>query len=834
MNESMIVLDSVDFDWTERDCCILRGWLYSGQDVDFESQVRLEYEEVFCTMTRIQRPDVIDTRKDLVFNRSDVGYEIRIPNLSKYFDEEGTLRVRLYNNQESLSVCQMKMSELKLKYKQSSLRYYMEKVQYRANQICLQGWIVNFQGNLELGLLDGESDVTKTAKIVFTRRNDLGEIFHVDSSLGQGFSVELPKSVMKSKELVLVLKNDVAEWKENISLKKLDREHTRIGRFVDLMKSERRGSCRKYLKEDGPGGLLRFLLQETEPYQDDYSVYAKKKRVTSKELKIQKKVKFKENYKFSIVVPLYHTPLTYLKEMIDSVVRQSYENWELCLADGSNDSVVGDYIKKHYGKEARIRYQSLKENTGISGNTNAALEMARGEYIIFADHDDRLEFDALYHVAKELETYPETELIYTDEELMDQEGNSIYPHFKPDFNLDYLRCINYICHLVIVKKNLLEKVGYLRKEFDGAQDFDFLLRCAENTDKIRHIPKVLYQWRSHDGSTAGNQDSKNYAVEAGIRALEEHYNRLGILAEVEFTGIFILYRTRFLVKGEPKVSILIPNKDHIDDLKKCVDSIELKSTWKNYEIIIIENNSEEQETFAYYDELEQMYDHVKVIRYEGKFNYSAINNTGANHASGEYLLLLNNDTEVITSDWLEQMLGICQRDDVGVVGAKLYYPDDTVQHAGIVIGMGGFAGHIQTGYSKHFVGYMGRLISAQAVSAVTGACLMVKKSIYDELHGLDEEFAVALNDVDFCLRVKERGWQIIYQPGAELYHCESKSRGLETTPEKKARFGREIERFQKRHHEILEKGDPYYNRNLTLEKGDCSVRTEWETVKGRM
>ena len=457
--------------------------------------------------------------------------------------------------------------------------------------------------------------------------------------------------------------------------------------------------------------------------------------------------------------------------------------------------------------------------------------MAKGDLLVFADHDDTLEPDALYLAAKELSDHPQAEMLYTDEDLMDETGASFYPHFKPDFNLELLRCINYICHLLVIRRGLYERVGGLRPEFDGAQDYDFLLRCVEETKEIRHIPKVLYHWRSHQGSTAGNQDSKQYAIDASVRALQKHYARLGIAAEVDYTGTFIVLSSKFPVQRNPKASILIPNKDHIGELKKCIASIEEKSTYQNVEILIIENNREEPETFRYYEEITARYKNIRVVTYTGPFNYSAINNFGAGYASGEFFLLLNNDTEVIRPDWLERMVSLCQREEAGIVGAKLYYPDDTIQHAGIVVGIGGFAGHIQTGYTKLFTGYLGRLVTTQEISAVTGACLMVKRSVYEELGGLDEEFAVALNDVDFCLRARQKGYLVYFTPEAELYHYESKSRGFEDTPEKQERFDREIAGFQRRYAELLKAGDPYYNPNLTLMLGDCSIRKNHEILK---
>ena len=465
-----------------------------------------------------------------------------------------------------------------------------------------------------------------------------------------------------------------------------------------------------------------------------------------------------------------------------------------------------------------------EEQLRISENTNAAIGIATGNYIAFADHDDTLAEEALYQMAAEISRHPEAELLYSDEDVIDIKGKRLLPHFKPDYNPDYLCCVNYICHLVVVKRELLDRVGLLRKEYDGSQDYDFLLRCTENTRNIRHVPRILYHWRSHEGSTAGNPDDKPYAVIAGEKALLAHYERLGIKAEVEYTGNPVVFRTRFAIEGNPRVSILIPNKDHTDDLEKCISSIMEKSTWKNIQIIVIENNSEEEKTYRYYEEVQKRFPAVQVVVWDGPFNYSAINNFGAKYADGDFLLLLNNDTEVITPDWLESMMGYCQREDVGIVGAKLLYPDNTVQHAGVVVGIAGFAGHILTGYDQNAPGYLWRLQTAQDESAVTGACLMVKRSVFDALQGLDESFAVALNDIDFCLRARNLGKLVVFTPEARLYHYESKSRGMENTDAKKARFQKEVDHFRERYGEFLKAGDPYYNPNLSIVRGDCALR----------
>ena len=616
---------------------------------------------------------------------------------------------------------------------------------------------------------------------------------------------------------------------EVIDMKEFDYKNSVRGRVLNVLKRENKVRNLQVLKSRGVGGFVDFVKEEIYTESEKYAYWWKKNQATAKELKEQTAHRFAYEPKISIVIPLFNTPEKYLKELIDSVVAQSYGNWELCLADGSTSPKTGAYIKKHYNSEGRIVYRKIEENLGISGISNFAISMGIGEFIMFCDHDDVVAPNALYEMVKVINEKPKTDIVYTDEDLINSDGTvHSSPRFKPDFNFDFLRSINYICHIFLVRKSLIDRVGMLRKEFDGAQDYDFILRCCEQTEHIAHVPKVLYHWRAHDNSTAGNPESKQYAVDAGKRALEEHYRRMGYEAVVENTGIFIVYRTIMKVQGNPKVSVIILNKDHREDLEKCVVSIEEKTDYPNYEIIVVENNSELPETFAFYEELQRRYSNVKVVTWDGPFNYSAINNYGAEYATGDYYLMLNNDIEVISPGWMSEMLGYCQREDVGIVGAKLYYSDDTVQHAGVVVGVGGFAGHVLTRFRKGETGYFGRLVTIQDTSAVTAACLMIKKSIYQLIGGFDEEFVVALNDIDLCLKVRALGQLVVFNPYAELYHYESKSRGFEDTPEKKARFKKEIKRFREKWGEILSKGDPYYNPNLTLVRGDCSIRSGYE------
>ena len=583
-----------------------------------------------------------------------------------------------------------------------------------------------------------------------------------------------------------------------------------------------------HLKNYGVRSFFR-KLKEVEVLDVKYQEWFFQHRVTEEELRQQRQVQFEVQPLISIVIPLYNTKIPFLKAIIDSVINQSYSNWELCIADGSTIDEVDEYIKKYYISDTRVKYDKLDKNLGIAGNTNYALKMATGDFIMLADHDDVLELDALYEMVKLLNEKPELDIIYTDEDLTDKSGENFEsPRFKPDFNLNFLRSINYICHIFMVRKTILDKVGGFREKFDGAQDWDLILRCCEQTEHIGHIPKILYHWRAHEESTAGDPDSKSYAIDAGRAALEEHYQRLGIDAELEYTNIFVMFRSNFKVMGNPKVSIIIPNKDEKTTLEQCVNSIIGKSTYDNYEIIIVENNSEKQETFDYYNELEEKQPKVKVVYYEGEFNYSKINNFGAQYAEGDYYILLNNDTEIITPDWVEKMLGYCQCDNTGIVGTKLLYPDNTVQHCGVVIGIGGFAGHILTQSRREDTGYFGRLQAVQNISAVTAACLMIKKSTFDQVSGLDEDFKVALNDIDLCLKVRALGQDIILHPGVELYHYESKSRGMEETPEKHERFKNEIKRFRDKWNNELIEGDPFYSPHLTLMYGDCRIRGEGE------
>ena len=597
--------------------------------------------------------------------------------------------------------------------------------------------------------------------------------------------------------------------------------------YVNLMKKVSPYNIKKgilYLRHYGPKGFWIKLTERFQKSEIDYKEWLEKNMPARQELDRQEKHKFKYAPKISILVPVYNTPETFLRQMIESVQKQTYGNWELCIANANPaNEQVKVILKEYTANDARVKVTDVPENEGIAQNTNKALEIADGTFIGLLDHDDVLAENALYEVVKELNKAVDTDVIYTDEDKVSTAMDEYFsPNFKPDFNLDMLRSNNYFCHFFVAKKELIETVGGFRGEYNGAQDYDLLLRCIEKAERIAHIPKILYHWRVHQESTADNPLSKMYAYDAGQKAIEQHLKRCGVTAEVSKTENLGFYRVKYQQEGSPLVSILIPNKDQKDTLDQCLKSIEARTDYENYEIIIIENNSTEQETFEYYKQIKNP--KIRVIEWKDEFNYSAINNFGVRHAKGEYLLFLNNDIEVINSDWLGEMLSNCQREEVGAVGAKLYYPDNTVQHAGVIVGIGGVAGSVFVGLKRGYTGYMHRASIQQNLSAVTAACMMVKKSVFEEVGGFEEELKVAFNDIDFCLKIREKGHLIVYDPYVELYHYESKTRGAEDTTEKIRRFQSEIEYMRSHWSSILKNGDPAYNPHLSLKKWDYSLR----------
>lgn len=752
---------------------------------------------------RRERPDVAQAL-GCEFGDFLPGFTVQIPEILKLAEKYQSLELFLRDGEERVSIWEISADELDELIKENLVEYHLDRVEILYDTMLeIQGWVVDQRGSVEVTVHQEDASLLD-CRISRGRRPDVVERRNLDEEyktqeIGFRISAALPE--IKGGEIILHFCGDSVTKTYTIDIEELR-------------------------KQNKPKGFLSRLFGKESVAEGGYEAWLARHKVDKRTLRRQKHSAFAQKPLISIVIPLYCTPLPYLKELLESVRRQSYENWQLCLADGSPDDKAKEFIEKHYGREKRIVYRKLEENGGISVNTNEAVALAAGEYLMLCDHDDTLEPDALYEIVKAINDTG-ADVLYTDEDKVSMDGRHYFdPNFKPDFNLFRLRENNYICHIFVVKKSLTDETGLLRSEFDGAQDFDFILRCCEKAQKITHIPKVLYHWRCHMDSTAADPSSKAYAYEAGRKAVREHYQRLGIDAKVEMTERPGWYRSHVKVQGNPLISVIIPNKDHTDDLELCLFSMTRKSTYRNYEILIVENNSEKEETFEYYRKLPDRYPKARVLTWEKEFNYSAINNFAAKEAKGEYLLFLNNDVEILTPDWMEEMLQNCQQENVAAVGAKLYYPDDTIQHAGVVLGLGGIAGHIMCRASKEDPGYFGRMISVQEISAVTAACMMVKKSDFDAVGGLDETFQVAFNDIDLCMKFRAAGKKIIFTPYAELYHYESKSRGLEDTPEKQFRFDKEVKRFQEKWAQQLEMGDPYYSPNLSVTEGDCSLRED--------
>ncbi len=539
--------------------------------------------------------------------------------------------------------------------------------------------------------------------------------------------------------------------------------------------------------------------------------------------KIKENIKqFKYKPLISILMPVYNVEKEWLKKAINSIKKQWYNNWELCIVDDcSEHKGIKTYLKKI--NHPKIKISFLKKNLGISEASNEALKMARGEYIALLDHDDELTPNALYEVVKVLNK-KKYDIIYSDEDKIDFNGFYCDPHFKPDFSYDMFLSQNYINHLCVLKTSIVKKIGGWRKGFEGAQDYDLFLRIIKHTKNIFHIPKVLYHWRKVVGSTSYEFSSKSYAQEAGRKAIESYLKASGIKAIVKNGKIPGTYKINYFIKKKPLVSIIIPFKDNSYLLRKCLNSILSKTTNENYEVICINNNSIEKETFELIDEFTKTYKQIKFFNYNKPFNFSKINNFAIREFSkGQHIVLLNSDIEIITKNWIEEMVMYSQKSDIGVVGCLLYYPDGTIQHAGIILGIGGVAGHSHKYFNKNNPGYFGRIFITQNLSAVTGAFMMFKRKVFDEVKGFDERLKIAFNDVDFCLKVREKGYRNIYTPWVEAYHYESKTRGYEDTNEKIKRFKKEYNYMKKKWGKIL-KNDPYYNPNLTLEKEDFSLK----------
>jgi GT2 family glycosyltransferase len=802
------------------------GWYTGGRKDDHCFHLFVNGKEVPCETERTDRYDIARNRGFSSGKR--LGFCLR-SDISDY-EQITSLQIKCENVGNVELLLEMNGKNVKYIIAHTAIEYNIDQAfiinpKGRGKKLKVTGWAVGHGGDLQMNFTNraGEQIAYKIQK--FNRVDLHMRGFTEDPKEKVGFEVEL-----ETDQEDAILNLSVGKYKEavdvfsEISKQRKAQRIDHVKQFIKISTPRNIGYLVKYGCKNGLHELreeaYRMITNGEESQAKIYEYWFAHHKATKDQLDEQARHKFEFEPMVSIIVPTYNTPIKYLKEMIDSVIHQSYYNWQLCIADGSGGNKELEKVLKQYSQsDGRVKYQILEKNLGIAGNTNAALAMADGDIIGLLDHDDTLEPDALYEVINCFQD-SEVDAVYTDEDkILGPDWRNVEPHFKPDFNLDLIRSNNYITHFFCVKKSIISQVGGFKVKYDGAQDYDVILRCYELSNKVAHVARILYHWRMHPNSTAANPESKSYCHVAGQRAIQDHLDRVGVKGEVFMSDVFCTYRVKYERTGDPLISIIIPNMDHTSDLKVCIDSIMEKSTYKNLEIIVVENNSTLKETFDYYDDVQKQYSNVKIVTWEKEFNYSAINNFGVQLSNGEYVLLLNNDTELINPDSIEDMLANCMRKEVGIVGAKLFYDDDTVQHAGVILGFGGVAGHAEVGIDKHDPGYFARAFLNCDYSAVTAACLMISRKLYDEVGGFTEEYAVAFNDVDFCMKVREKGYLIVYDAYSQWYHYESKSRGLDDTAEKMERFKSEVDRFQIKWKKQLDEGDPYYNKNFSLTSG---------------
>ena len=864
------------------------------------------------------------------------------------------------------------------------LRFKVDIALAREGELMLQGWAFgsNPEEEVKFTVVDQAGNPVPGTTVSSVRRDEVVSAFFGDYVKAHGalqrdlgFDVHTPYAQGETRILVLQADGQTKRVKftDHILEEFNSVAHRKREKLLALFHWETVEVAWEYFQKHGLRALFKKSVHKIQNIQDDYDYneWYKKVRITDEELAKQREsaADFAMQPTFSIVIPVYATPEKFLRRMLDSIREQTYPKFEVCLVDATpyakiqHDPAQGrtpqEVLAEYAAADSRFRYETLTENLGIAENTNAAIRMATGDFIVLADHDDELEPQALYECVRAINAHPDVQVLYSDEDKVDFEDIYYFePHFKTDFNPDLLRSVNYICHLFVARRSLLDAIAetdadgrkiYERSAYDGAQDYDLILRATEKaqamerarlvscanasadnavtdaqqsdavasttagvddrtaatevdaepkesaqpaiaaalnpldqellcqgrftSSNIIHIPMVLYHWRAHQASTAQHPEAKLYAFEAGARAVYDHCKRIGLPIRKVEQGITYGFYHPIYENQQPLISVVIPNKDHTADLDQAITSL-AAGNYKNLEFIIVENNSDQAETWNYYEALKKRFPEelpadfidpatcgvmctsetstaesksetshptqvsayhsasasvllqpvVKVVKWDGPFNYSAINNYGVQFTHGQYLLFLNNDIEEIDPDSIDEMIGYVQREDVGICGARLLYPDEDIQHAGVIMGMGGIAGAAFVRTHDSDLSYMHRAKCIQDYSCVTAACLLTKRSLFDEVGGFTEKLAVAFNDVDYCMKVRALGKLVVYNPYAKFYHYESKSRGMEDTPEKLARFHSEILTFGTTWKDILRDGDPYYSPALTFRKANFALK----------
>lgn len=810
------------------------GWslLATGEIPRMELKVNGKRMKSSCRQTN--RPDVIMrfNYETAMAKRKNENYKPRnsiditsigcgyILSVDQIEEDLRTIEVIAVYNNVCHTVAKLNHRQIEAIADHGPLRYNIDSIAFSKERgtCTLKGWAGSILNEkVQLTIVDEDGRQLDTILTSIERPDLIEDYIFSKSQLETGFTLVFKGE--KDKKYFLIIHSDTSSIQVPCMIAS-DKSQSVMHIIMNNLSWENFTSGLRYLCHYG----IRMAVQKIRYgglAPDFYDMWFKERMVTDDQLKKQRQIRFPREPKISLIVPTYNTPAKLLSQMVDTVRNQSYGNWELCIADGSDrDNPARRRIAEYVKQDSRIKAVYLDQNYGISGNTNKALELVTGEYTAMYDHDDFLELDALFEVVKSINEH-DADIVYTDEDKYSMKTRHFEdPNLKPDYSPDLLRSHNYITHLFVVRTDILKRVGGFDSEYDGAQDYDVILKCTEQTEKIYHLPKILYHWRMTEGSTAEDPKSKIYAYEAGRKALAASMVRQGIKAEVSMLPkpYYGLYHVKYDTLDNPLVSVVIPNYENQKVLETCVNSLLNVNSYHNLEIIIVENNSKSPELFAWYKQIQQKHDNIHVVTWNGgEFNYSAINNFGVKYAKGDYILFLNNDTELINPDSIGEMAGmLIQRDDVGVVGAKLLYQDNTIQHAGIIIGFGGTAGHVFNFLDENDGGFMMRPLINCNYSAVTGACMMVKKDLFEQVGGFEEKLAVAYNDVDLCLKIRSLNKLVVYNAFSLWHHYESISRGYETTPEKKARFKNEADFFHERWKDLIEAGDPYYNPNFDI------------------
>lgn len=695
------------------------------------------------------------------------------------------------------------------------------------NNLTITGWALDTITKESPTFTINNENQVSTYNIQRVLREDVNQIYQTEPAIEAGFVVTL-EGIKQKKVLPFHFQSSAHVVTVDFPLnKKYPVIPGTEDKVTRLWIKAKKGF--KYMAKNGISHTIQRVKIEKLRNQASYPNWLARNEVLDIEAMTQEIATFHYQPKISIAMPVYNVEEKWLRLCIDSILNQVYTNWELCMADdASTDSNVKKILTEYQQLDERIRVVFREQNGHISEATNSALAIATGEFVALLDNDDELAINAFYEVVKVLNENPELDLIYSDEDKIDMDGNRSDPAFKPDWSPDLLLGTNYISHLGVYRRSILEEIGGFRKGYEGSQDYDLVLRFTEKTTKerIKHIPKVLYYWRMLPTSTAVDQGSKGYAFEAGLRAVQDALVRREINGHATHGAANGLYDVYYDIESEKLVSIIIPTKNGYKDVQRCVSSIIEKTTYQNYEIIMADNGSTDPKMHELYAEFEkQLPGRFFVESIDIPFNFSTINNRAAKKAHGEYLLFLNNDTEVITENWLTLMVSFAQQERIGCVGAKLLYPNNTVQHAGVILGLGGVAGHGHYGYPHGDLGYFGRLAINVNYSAVTAACLLMKKADFDAVGGFEEAFTVAFNDVDLCLKVQALGRDNVWLHEAELYHFESQTRGYDDKGKKKKRFEQEKVMMEEKWGPLIE-NDPFYNPNLTRDIPNFSLRID--------